>query len=326
LPRQARLDAPGTLHHVIVRGIEKRQIVDDDKDSKSFVDRMGSLALETDTAIYAWALMGNHAHILLRSGPLGLSKYMKRLLTGYAVFYNRRHGRHGHLFQNRFKSIVVEEDAYFQELVRYIHLNPIRAGIIDSIFKLERYRWCGHSVILGKLKNDWQDMEYVLKWFGKRIGDARKAYRKFVESGVEQGHRSDLIGGGLIRSQGGWAAVKDMLRQGVREKSDERILGSGEFVQQLIQESDIERKRQFSRKENLELAIRYIKRECKDEEVDIKALRAGGRRRIVSRLRNRLIQNLVEDFGISLAETGRQLGVSSSAVAKALDRRNIEAS
>jgi REP element-mobilizing transposase RayT len=309
LPRQARLDAPGTLHHIIVRGIEKRQIVDDDKDRKSFVDRMGSLALETDTAIYAWALMGNHAHIFLRSGPPGLSKYMKRLLTGYAVFYNRRHCRHGHLFQNRYKSIVVEEDAYFQELVRYIHLNPLRAGIIDSIPKLERYRWCGHSVILGKLKNDWQDKEYVLKWFGKRISDARRAYRKFVENGVEQGHRSDLIGGGLIRSQGGWIAVKDMLRQGVREKSDERILG--------------ERKRQFSMKENLELSIWHIKKECKNEGVDIKALRAGSRRRIVSRLRNRLIQKLVEDFGLSLAETGRQMGVSSSAVAKALDRRKI---
>ena len=324
MPRQARLDAPGTFHHIIVRGIEKRQIVDDDKDRKSFVDRMGSLALETGTAIYAWALMDNHAHIFLRSGPPGLSKYMRRFLTGYAVFYNRRHGRHGHLFQNRYKSIVVEEDAYFQELVRYIHLNPLRAGIIDSISKLERYRWCGHSVILGKLKNDWQDKEYVLKWFGKRIGDARRTYRKFVENGVEQGHRSDLIGGGLIRSQGGWIAVKDMLRQGVREKSDERILGSGEFVQQLIQQSDIERKRQFSMKENLEQAIWYIKRECKDEGVDIKALRAGSRRRIVSRLRNRLIQNLVEYFGLSLAETGRQMGVSSSAIAKALDRRNIK--
>ena len=287
---------------------------------------MGSLALETDTAIYAWTLMDNHAHIFLRSSLSGVSKYMKRLLTGYAVFYNRRHGRHGHLFQNRFKSIVVEEDAYFQELVRYIHLNPLRAGIIDSIFKLERYRWCGHSVILRKLKNDWQDKKYVLKWFGKRGGDARRAYRKFVENGVEQGHRSDLIGGGLVRSQGGWAAVKDMLRQGVREKSDERILGSGEFVQQLIEQSDIERKREFYRKENLELAIRYIKRECKDEEVDIKALRAGSRRRIVSKLRNRLIQNLVKEFGLSLAETGRQMGVSSSAAAKALDRRNIEAS
>lgn len=324
MPRQARLDAPGTLHHVIVRGIEKRQIVDDDEDRKSFVDRMGSLALEMDTAIYAWTLMGNHAHILLRSGPSGLSKYMMRLLTGYAVFYNRRHGRHGHLFQNRYKSIVVEEDAYFQELVRYIHLNPLRARIIDSISKLERYRWCGHSVILGKLKNDWQDKEYVLKWFGKRIGDARRAYRKFVENGVEQGYRSDLIGGGLIRSQGGWVAVKEMLREGVREKSDERILGSGEFVQQLIQQSDTERKRQFSMKENLELAIWYVKRECKDEGVSIKALSAGSRRRIVSRLRNRLIQNLVENFGLSLAETGRQMGISSSAVAKALDRRKIK--
>ena len=130
--------------------------------------------------------------------------------------------------------------------------------------------------------------------------------------------------GGVGKSQGGWAAVRDMLHQGVREKSDERILGSGKFVEQLIQESDIKRKRQFSRKENLDLAIRHIKRECKDEEVNIKALRAGSRRRIVSGLRNRLIRNLVEDFGLSLAETGRQMGVSSSGVAKALNRRDIE--
>lgn len=154
MPRQARLDAPGTLHHVIVRGIEGREIVDDEKDRKKFVDLMGSLASETDTHIYAWALLTNHAHILLRSGPLGVSKYMKRLLTGYAVFYNRRHRRHGHLFQNRYKSIVVEEDPYFQELVRYIHLNPLRARMIDSFAKLNRYRWCGHSVILGRRSND----------------------------------------------------------------------------------------------------------------------------------------------------------------------------
>ena len=117
MPRQARLDVPGTLHHVIIRGIEQRQIVDDDKDRRNFVNRLGTLALETNTAIYAWALMTNHAHILLRSGPVGLSKFMKRFLTGYGVFYNRRHRRHGHLFQNRFKSIVVEEDSYFQVII-----------------------------------------------------------------------------------------------------------------------------------------------------------------------------------------------------------------
>ena len=326
MPRKARLDAPGALHHVIIRGIEQRQIVDDDEDRKNFVDRMGSLALETDTAIYAWALMSNHAHILLRSGPSGLSKYMKRFLTGYAVFYNRRHRRHGHLFQNRFKSIVVEEDSYFQELVRYIHLNPLRARMIDSITKLEGYRWCGHSALFGRSKNDWQDKEYVLKWFGEKAGKARRAYRQFVKNGMEQGHRSELIGGGLIRSQGGWAAVKDMIRQGVREKSDERILGSGEFVQQLIEQSDEERKKQFHGIENREMAIQYIKRECEDGEVDIRALKGGSRRRKISKLRVRLIEELVDDFGFSLAEAGRQLGVSSSAVAKAISRRDTKES
>ena len=104
MPRQARLDGPGTLHHAIVRGIEKRRIVDDEQDRKEFVRRLGLLAEETRTAIYAWALMSNHAHLLVCSGPLGLLKFMRRLLTGYAVTYNLRHKRHGHLFQNRYKS------------------------------------------------------------------------------------------------------------------------------------------------------------------------------------------------------------------------------
>ena len=224
------------------------------------------------------------------------------------------------MFQNRSKSILVEEDSYFQELVRYIHLNPLRARIVDSITKLDRYRWCGHSAIVGRLNNDWQDKEYVLKWFGEKAGEAKRAYRQFVKDGIDQGHRSDLIGGGLIRSQGGWAAVKDMIRHGIREKSDERILGSGEFVQQLIQQSDEERRKQFFSRENHEIAIDYIMKECKDAGVDIKALKAGSRRRKISELRARLIEKLVDEFGFSLAEAGRQLGVSPSAVAKVLSR------
>jgi putative transposase len=95
LPRQARLDAPGTLHHVIIRGVERRRIVGDDEDRQNFVSRLGNLAEETETRIYAWSLMSNHAHLLLRSGPSGLSKFMRRFLTGYAVTYNLRHLRHG---------------------------------------------------------------------------------------------------------------------------------------------------------------------------------------------------------------------------------------
>jgi putative transposase len=88
MPKQARLDAPGTLHHVIVRGIEKRRIVDDKKDQENFVKRMGEIASNTSTTLYAWALLTNHAHILLRSGRKGLSGFMRRLLSGYAISYS----------------------------------------------------------------------------------------------------------------------------------------------------------------------------------------------------------------------------------------------
>jgi hypothetical protein len=95
---------------------------------------------------------------------------IRRLLSGYAISYNLRHGR---LFQNRYKSIVCEEDNYFKELVRYIHLNPFRANMVETPAKLERYRWCRHGVVLGRQENDWQDRDYVLKWFGKKHGEAK---------------------------------------------------------------------------------------------------------------------------------------------------------
>jgi len=322
MPRQARLDAPGTLHHVIVRGIERRKIVDDDQDRQDFVSRMGTIASETRTSIYAWGLMTNHAHILLRSGPSGLPGFMKRLLTGYAISYNHRHRRHGHLFQNRYKSIICEEDPYFKELVRYIHLNPLRTKLVESLDRLDRYRWCGHSVLLGRVKNEWQDRDYVLKWFGAKEGEAKKAYRQFVKKGIDRGRRSDLVGGGLIRSQGGWSAVKAMRRLGVREKSDERILGSGEFVKQLIEQSDKTRKEQFCVQEGSQQAASLIEKVCRKEKVSVGALETGSRRQKVSRVRSQLAEKLVEECGLSLIEASRHIGVSPSAVAKILSRRD----
>ena len=234
MPRGPRLDAPGTLHHVIIRGIERRRIVDNDIDREDFVTRMGTVALDTETLIYAWALLTNHAHILLRSSTAGLPTFMRRFLSGYATMYNLRHRRHGHLFQNRYKSIICEEDIYFKELVRYIHLNPLRAGMVDTLAKLDRYKWCGHSVIMNRCKNDWQDRRYILKRFGRNEKDAKKSYRGFVKKGIALGKRPDLTGGGLIRSMGGWSIVKAMRNSGIKEKSDERILGSGKFVSEVI--------------------------------------------------------------------------------------------
>jgi REP element-mobilizing transposase RayT len=320
MPRKARLDVPGTLHHIIIRGIERRRIVSDDRDRDNFVSRIGKIALETETSIYAWALMTNHAHILLRSGPYGLPKYMRRLLSGYAVWYNRRHQRHGHLFQNRYKSIVCEEDPYFKELVRYIHLNPLRAKLVENLTMLDRYKYSGHSMLMGKVGNDWQDRDYVLSWFGSKEGKAKRSYRHFIKGGIDQGRRPDLVGGGLIRSQGGWSAVKAMRRMGIREKSDERILGSGDFVMQLIEQSDQIRKNQFSTHERIEHATLHIRKVCKKENVSIEALKSGSRRQKIVSVRSQLAKTLVEEWGLSLTETGRQLGVSASAIAKTLYR------
>lgn len=318
MPRQARLDAPGTLHHVIVRGIEKRRIVDDDEDRKRLVDRMGAVAGETGTWIYAWALMPNHLHILVRSGPAGISRYMRRVLTGYAVVYNLRHRRHGHLFQNRFKSIVCEEDSYFMELVRYIHLNPVRARLVGSLGELDRYPWSGHSVLMGRSRRPWQDVDETLSFFGGGRRKAVEAYRRYIEEGFSQGSRPDLVGGGLVRSMGGWSAVLSLRRSGEKATADERVLGSGRFVERVIREAGEREKRLLAGRSKEVRGL--VEAACRSAKVSIKELRAGSRRTGVSRLRNQLACRIVEEVGLSLADTARELGVSTSAICRSLSR------
>jgi REP element-mobilizing transposase RayT len=320
MPRRARLDSPGTLHHVIVRGIEKRKIVDDVADRENFVKRMGELAAETRTSIYAWALMKNHAHILLRSAEIGLSGYMRRLLTGYAIFYNRRHQRWGHLFQNRYKSIICEEDAYFTELVRYIHLNPLRVRAVKSLEKLDQYRWSGHATLLGKVENEWQDRDYVLKWFGKSEKVAKKNYRSFVKKGIDKGRRPELVGGGLIRSMGGWSAVKALRQAGEREQFDDRILGSGDFVERMIKDADARVKHQFAVKDQTQDINKFIEKICKSEKISLEELKGGGRRKQLSRARALISLELTKTYGVTLAEVARRLNISTSAVSKIIRR------
>jgi hypothetical protein len=264
--------------------------------------------------------MTNHAHILLRSSEFGLPGFMRRLLTGYAISYNRRHRRWGHLFQNRYKSIICDEDAYFTLLVRYIHLNPLRAKLVNSLEQLDRYRWCGHSTIVGKIKNDWQDRDYVLKWFGNKEGEATGAYRNYVKKGIAEGRCPELVGGGLIRSMGGWSAVKALRRSGDRELSDERILGSGEFVEQIIKEAETKTKYQLPVLDYHKKIDELITRICRDEKVSIEELKGGSRRREASRVRARIAIRLVKTHGVALAEVARQLGVSTSAVSKIMKR------
>jgi len=208
---------------------------------------------------------------------------MRRLMTGYAVTFNRRHKRSGHLFQNRYKSIVCEEDPYLLELIRYIHLNPLRAGLVKDLGGLDKYPWTGNSAILGRRKNPLilnsldknlrrrrigihhfhpgsdegqknhpdpvnpvqektslaeKTVEDILIHFGDTIKVARKRYRQFIKNGVDQGTRPELQGGGLVRSAGGNKGSLPGRKKEEREKGDERILGSGEFVGNILADSE----------------------------------------------------------------------------------------
>ncbi len=249
MPRTARLDAPGVLHHVMIRGIERRKIFRSNKDREDFIERLAILCPETQTICYAWAFMPNHAHFLFRTGKKPLSRLMRRLLTGYVIGFNHRHDRSGQLFQNRYKSIICQEETYLRELVRYIHLNPIRAGMVQTLDELKNYKYCGHSSLMGKAKREWQDTDYVLGFFGKGKAKARKEYESFVKEGVTQGRREELTGGGLIRSLGGWTEARDALKGGVHVMSDERILGDSDFVDSVISQSQehYERKHKLRR-------------------------------------------------------------------------------
>lgn len=165
MPRQSRIDAPGAVHHIISRGIERKEVFKDNEDRINFIQRLRLIIKDTHTRCYAWALIPNHFHLLLKTGTVPISTVMRRLMTGYAMYFNRRHKRHGHLFQNRYKSILCQEDIYLKELVRYIHLNPVRARLVCNLDDLAVYPYSGHAALMGHAPNDWQDVDYVLSLF-----------------------------------------------------------------------------------------------------------------------------------------------------------------
>ncbi len=323
MPRKARIDAPGAVHHVIGRGINRQEIFSDKKDYKSFIERFGALVVETKTSCYAWTLIPNHFHLLLRTGNQPISNVMKRLLTGYAINYNRCHGRSGHLFQNRYKSILCQEDTYLLELVRYIHLNPLRAKLISSHEALGRYPYCGHSVIMDRKKNDWQDTEYILRLFGKRRGDAKRKYSDFVKNGISQGSRHDLIGGGLLRSHGGWCGVKAMRDTGDRQKGDERILGDGAFVIEVLAHAEEQLQKKYRIRSKGYDFEKLLDRVAELTELTSEEILDGIRDKKRTDARSILCYWAKEELGITQSRLAKKLNRSQSAISYAIRRGRV---
>jgi len=290
MPRGPRLDAPATLHHVMVRGIERSRIFENDRDRDDFLDRLGRIIQEGEASCFAWVLIPNHAHVLLRTGPTTLVAMMRRLLTGYAVSFNLRHQRSGHLFQNRYRSIVCEENAYLLELVRYIHLNAIRAGLVKGMEGLDRFRWSGHSALMGRESRPWQAREEVLSYFGAREAVAKRRYRQFVFEGIGLGKMGELNTGRESRDGG----------TGRRES---RILGGGSFVEEVLSEAErIVRERVQLRRKGVDVEglLEFIGKEMG---VTREEILGGGRRREISQARSVFCYVCLRRVGL----TGRQL-------------------
>ena len=283
--------------------------------------RLGEVAAASGTTVFAWALMGNHAHILLASAESGLAKFMRRFLTGYAVSFNLRRHRHGHLFHNRYKSIVCDGDSYLTQLVRYIDLNPLRVQLVKDLDALEKYSFCGHGAVLGKLRYDWQDRHTVLAQFGGREDQASAAYRRFVEEGVALGRRPELVGGGLVRLAGAWAEVRSQRQRRGAQVSDDRILGSGEFVERVLNEAEKRGERQQAARRQGGRIERVIAEGCRQNGVSLTELRSGSRHGALPAIRAALACKLIHDYGITAAEVARQVGISTSGVSKILSRR-----
>jgi len=313
MPRLARLDAPGVLHHIMGRGIERKRIFTSDKDRKDFIARLSILGQEGALEVYAWALLPNHFHLLVKTKNRPLASSMRKILTGYAVNFNKRHQRYGHLFQNRYKSIVCQEETYLRELVRYIHLNLLRAGLVKNLTELNRSPWSGHSALMGRVERKWQDTEYVLSFFGRQR-TRRRNYLKYVEEGIELGPRPELVGGGLIRSLGGWSEVLSLRQRGEKQASDQRILGDNEFVQEVISGLDdlVKRNLRLSgQRSDIDTLAQKI---CKDHNISVNELRSGSRRHKIVKVRQIVSWIGIRELGYSGAELARYLGVTTSCV------------
>jgi len=320
MPRRARLDVPGALHHIMVRGINKSTIFNDDQDRTKFLERLEKNIVEARCSIYAWVLMTNHVHLLFKSGGKDISTVMRRLLTWYAMYYNRRYKRTGHLFENRYKSILCDEDNYLLALIRYIHLNPIRARMATTLEELDRYPWSGHSVVMNKRDCSWMDTDYVLLQFNDTKRKARNAYRQFIQEGLSMGRKPELTGGGLVRSLGGWSHVRSSQKKGQKTEYDERILGSGAFVTAIFKEAEEKQVRQFKIKRSGLTIAGIIEKECKTAGISDKELKNGSKRMIVRNVRERIARRGVEELGLTSAEIARNLGVCTSTITRAIYR------
>jgi len=235
MARQLRIEFPGAFYHVTARGNERKAVFKSIKDREQFFSYLESASNRYGAIIHAYCLMDNHYHILIET-PLGnLSKIMQHINSAYTTYFNIKRDRSGHLFQGRYKSILVEVDEYAKELSRYIHLNPVRAKMVKTP---EEYQWSSYSYYADKRKApEWLYRDFILGYFGKRLSTSQRNYSKFVHSLVGEVYDSpftDVIYSVILGSQEYAQEIKDTF---LKKKPQDRELPS---LLELVDRPDID--------------------------------------------------------------------------------------
>jgi REP element-mobilizing transposase RayT len=206
MARHPRIDFPGAFHHVYARGIEKRDIVADQEDRHELRRRILLNLKRFNAGCLAWAFLPNHFHILFQSESANLADFMRCLMSGYSIYFNRKYDRSGHLFQNRYKSSVIDTERYLLELIRYIHLNPVRSGIVQSLESLPSYPWSGHYEIIASGKLPWEKYPFIQEFFSSLYLPSLEIYLAFLGEGlgIRYVEPSSEDGAGRIKEGRAW--------------------------------------------------------------------------------------------------------------------------
>lgn len=312
MPRKPRLDRPGLLHHVMGRGIEGRAIFSDNQDRLFFLERIGSVLNETKTTCFAYALIPNHFHLLLKTGPKPIATTMRRLLTSYAVYFNKKNKRNGYLFQNRYKDIVCQEEAYLLELVRYINLNPLRAGVVLDVKQLNNFKFCSHNLLIKNSKPlKWFGKDEILSLFAKTERKAIKVYQQFIFDGMDIPEKPELEGGGLKRSY-----KNTVLGPKMRVAFDDRILGESDFVVELTKHEE-----KIIRRDETSIDLNNsIAKALKIFNVNEAQLISSSRLAHITNVRAVITYIGTQELGISAAAIARRLCINKSSAIRLIEK------
>lgn len=278
MPTMNRAYSPGSFFHLMARGIDGHNLFNDDEDHYEFLRRLRKSLISSDFRCISWNLMDNHYHLFVQSSEKPLCSLMRPLNSGYARWYNRKNKRKGHLFQDRFKSLLCEDSHHVSQLIRYIHLNPIRANMISSYEKLDAWRWSSHNLLLGNpfaIGADFVDRTTVLNRFSQNENDALRMYNLYMQDGIDVSN--------LMRS--GWLPKTEQAELNGAAKGWLAVAGSVEYVRNAMSNHPVGLHRLHRKDDYKDVLNSIASQACKGFNLTLNELKRRGRNNARSQAR-----------------------------------------